>query len=108
MQPAPAPQPTEADRNASHNHEKRKSAVHAHQRRVLLRNFLIEAVVYAVLVVVYFLVALRWLAEPLNGLFHDRRLTYAVLGLALILAQGVVLEYITSFLLEQLRLEERE
>lgn len=108
MQSAPAPESAGPGRNAPQDHQQRKSAVQAHQRRVLLRNFLIEVVVYGLLVVVYFLVALRWLAEPLNGLFHDRRVTYAVLSLALILAQGVVLEYLTSFLLEQLRLEERE
>lgn len=76
--------------------------------RALIRNFAIELIVYGILVVGYFFVVLRWLAEPLNQLFHDSLVTYAFVSLGLVLAQGIVLEYVTSFLLEQLRLEKPE
>jgi hypothetical protein len=105
---SPNPESARQQGGAPQSLKQRKSAVQAHERRVLLRNFLIEAVLYGILVVLYFMIALRWLAAPLNELFHDRRITYAVLSLILILAQGVALEYVTAFLLEQLRLEERE
>lgn len=73
--------------------------------RILIRNFVIELSVYALLVIGYFLVVLRFLAEPLNALFHTNLILYGVLALGLILVQGVVLEAITSFLLDRLGLE---
>lgn len=73
--------------------------------RTLIRNFVIELSVYAVLVIGYFFVVLRFLADPLNALFHTNLTLYGVLALGLILVQGVVLEVITSFLLERLGLE---
>lgn len=76
--------------------------------RILVRNFVIELIVYAILVVGYFLAVLRLLAEPLNRLFHSNLVIYALLALGLIVAQGVVLEAVTAFLLEQLRLERLE
>ncbi|MFQ6000385.1 MAG: hypothetical protein ACE5LG_01810 [Anaerolineae bacterium] len=75
------------------------------QMRILIRNFVIELLVYAVLVIGYFLVVLRFLADPLNALFHTNLTLYGVLGLGLILVQAVVLEAITSFMLERLALE---
>ncbi len=74
--------------------------------RVLVRNFLLEVLLYGVLVVAYFLVVLRWLQEPLNQMFHNDLVIYAIVSLGLILAQSVALEYVTSFLLEQIRPED--
>jgi hypothetical protein len=76
--------------------------------RKLLRNFAIELVLYAVLVVVYFLVVLRVLGEPLFDLYHNRPVLYAAAALLLILAQGVALEYVTSLLIRMLGLERLE
>ncbi len=73
--------------------------------RRLLRNFLIEIGVYGILIVFYFLVVLRFLNDFLTGLFDDNLLLYAFLGLLLILAQGVLLDFVTSFLLDQIKLE---
>jgi len=58
--------------------------------------------------VIYFFLVLRVLGEPLTRLFHERPWLYALVGLGLIIAQGVVLEQITSFLVEQLQLERLE
>ena len=73
-----------------------------------LRNFVIELVVYGVLVFVYFIVVLRYLTEPLTELFNSQLTTYAILSLILIVAQAVVLEWVTSFLIERLGLERME
>lgn len=78
------------------------------EKQTLIRNFVLELIVYSVLLIGYFFVVLRWLAEPLNQLFHGNLVTYALVGLGLILAQGVALEAVTSFLVEQLRLERLE
>ena len=72
--------------------------------RELIRNFLIELVVYGVLLVIYFFVALRYLAEPLSRLFENNLIVYAVMGLGLIVVQAVFLEFVTSFLFDFLGL----
>ena len=76
--------------------------------RILLRNFLIELVLYATLVVGYFLVALRLLNDYLTNLFHNDLVLYAVFALVLIVAQGVFLDGVTSFLLNQIKLDRLE
>ena len=73
--------------------------------RILIRNFLIELVLYGVLVVGYFLVALRLLNDYLNGLFYSNLVLYAILALFLIVVQGVLLDGVTSFLLNQIKLD---
>jgi hypothetical protein len=72
--------------------------------RTLMRNFVIELVIYGILVIVYSLVVLRLLGEPLARLFGSNLITYALISLGLIVAQGVLLDLITSFLLDRLRL----
>ena len=76
--------------------------------RMLIRNFAIEVLIYSVLVFGYFLLVLRLLGEPLKKLFTDHVTLYAFAALALIVVQGVVLEFLTSFLVSRLRLERLE
>lgn len=76
--------------------------------RRLLFNFLLEAIVYSLLLVVYFLTVLRYLGQPLNELFHLSPLFYAGATLLLIVAQAVVLESVTSLLLKWLGLDTAE
>jgi hypothetical protein len=64
--------------------------------------------VYGLLVFVYFVLVLRLLGEPLTVLYEGNPVTYAVVALALIVAQGVVLEAVTSYLLRVLGLERLE
>jgi hypothetical protein len=73
--------------------------------KALIRNFAIEVLVYAVLVVIYFFLVLRLLAQPLLELFENNLTLYAFVALALIVVQGVVLEFVTSFLIDRLGLE---
>ncbi|MFQ6057713.1 MAG: hypothetical protein ACE5MB_02380 [Anaerolineae bacterium] len=76
--------------------------------RILIRNFVIELIVYGGLVTGYFWVVLRFLGQPLAGLFKGNLPVYAVAALVLIVVQGVVLEFVTSFLIKQLKLERLE
>lgn len=74
----------------------------------ILRNFGIELVLYAALIIVYFLLVLRYLIVPLTFLYSTNPPFYAVLSLVLIVAQAVVLESVTSFLINRLGIERLE
>ncbi len=78
------------------------------RHKLLLRNFLIELLLYALLLMIYFWGVLRYLGEPLNRIFHLNPVIYAIATLLLIVAQGVFLEWITSFLITRLGLEKLE
>jgi hypothetical protein len=68
-----------------------------------LRAFLIELVIYAVLVVAYFFLVLHFLGEWLYQLETRHRYTYAGVAILLIIGQAVVLEGVTTLLLRMLR-----
>jgi hypothetical protein len=64
-----------------------------------LKSFLLELLVYAVLVTGYYLLVLHFLGNGLKEIYqHDRRY-YAGLALALIVGQGFLLEVLTRVLL---------
>ncbi len=67
--------------------------------RTALKSFLIELAVYAILVVGYYFLVLHLLGPWLEGLFEKDRRVYAGVALALVLAQGVLLEMLTRLLL---------
>jgi len=75
---------------------------------IIVRNFLIELVVYGILVAVYFMIFLRFLGGPLSILFESNLVVYSVLAMILIVAQGVLLDFVTTFLLDRLKLEQLE
>lgn len=75
-----------------------------HERLRALRNIIVELVLYGALVTFYALGVLQFLADPLANLYESNLTLYAWVGLALIVAQGVALEEVTSFLLNRLRL----
>ena len=64
-----------------------------------LRSFLIELLVYAVLVVGYFFLVLHLLGDSLLNLFEGHRVLYAIVALMLIVCQGALLEALTTGLL---------
>jgi hypothetical protein len=68
-----------------------------------LRAFLIELVIYAVLVVSYFFLVLHFLGEGLRNLEVHHRYTYAGVSILLIIGQAVLLENVTTLLLRLLR-----
>jgi hypothetical protein len=67
-----------------------------------LRAFLVELVVYAILVVGYFFLVLHFLGESLHQLEMHHRYTYAGVAILLIIGQAVVLEGLTTFLMRLL------
>jgi hypothetical protein len=73
--------------------------------RTLVRNFAIEMIVYGALLVAYFLLVLRFLAAPLAHLFNNNLTLYGFASLALIVAQGLALEALTSWLIRVLKLD---
>jgi hypothetical protein len=80
----------------------------AKHTRKLIRNLGIELSVYGALVTAYLVITTRLLGRPLTRLFDSNLVAYAFVSLALILVQGVALDLITSFLLNQLHLERPE
>ncbi len=73
--------------------------------KTLLGDFVLELVIYSVLIVLYSVLVLRLLAKLLTSLFHSSLVAYAVLALVLIVGQGLLLERFTSFLLDYVRLD---
>ena len=74
-------------------------------KRTLVRNLVIELVVYGILLTLYVILVLQWLVIPLLETFHNNLLLYSFLSLVLLVAQAVLLEQLTSFLLERLGLK---
>ncbi len=68
-----------------------------------LRAFLIELVIYAVLVVGYFFLVLHFLGEGLHQLEIRHRYTYAGVAIMLMIGQAVVLQNVTTLLLRLIR-----
>jgi hypothetical protein len=76
--------------------------------RKLIRHFLIELVIYAVLVIGYFFLVLQFLNEPLYNLYEGNLVVYAFIALGLIVAQGVLLEFVTSYIMRLLGIDQVE
>lgn len=70
-----------------------------------LRNFFIELLIYGALVTLYFFLVLQFLEGYLSNLFYTNLTAYAVVGLLLIVLQGALLDAVTSFLLNQIKLD---
>ena len=76
--------------------------------RKMMGSFAIELLIYSVLVVAYFFAVLRLLGDPLSSLYSSNLVLYAFLALGLIVAQAVVLEAVTSFIMGLLGLDQIE
>lgn len=74
----------------------------------IVRNFLIELIVYGALVVAYFILVLQSLGSWLTTLYYNNLVVYSIVALVLIVVQAVFLEKVTSFLIERLGLERLE
>lgn len=73
--------------------------------RLIIRNLAIEMVLYAILLVGYFYLALQYLADPLFDYFNNNLTAYAFIGLGLIIAQAVLLDNIVGFLIKLIGLD---
>lgn len=67
----------------------------------LLRSLLIELAIYTPLVVLYFLLVLRYANSYLTELYYRDTVTYAIVATAAIISQAVVLERLTAWLLRR-------
>jgi hypothetical protein len=74
----------------------------AEARRTLF-SFLVELIVYGFLIAGYFLLVLHLLGPSLAAFAKEHIRLYALLCVALILGQSIVLESITTFLIRLLR-----
>lgn len=68
-----------------------------------LKDFLLELLVYGILVAAYYLLVLHYLGPSLKSVYQQNRHWYAFLALGLIIAQGFLLEVLTRFLLGLVR-----
>jgi hypothetical protein len=68
-----------------------------------LRSFLIEIVIYAALVLIYFLLVLHFLGDRVKLLYDDDKRWYAVVALGLMVGQGFGLDWLTTRLLRVIR-----
>ncbi len=68
-----------------------------------LRAFLIELVVYSALVVAYFFLVLHFLAEWINALEPRHIKIYALVSVALMIGQAILLEIVTTSLMRRLQ-----
>jgi hypothetical protein len=74
--------------------------------RILFRNLVVELIIYGGLILAYNFLVLRWLRDWLLLIFNSNLIIYAVSALALIVIQGVFLDYVTSFLLKYIKLDQ--
>ncbi len=74
--------------------------------RKLLRNLLIEVVIYSFLIVAYYLLVLHSIGGWLAAIFGSNLYQYAFIGLGLILAQAVILDIVTSLMMKYIKLDQ--
>ena len=74
--------------------------------RRLFWNLLLEIVIYSILILGYYLLVLRYLDAWLVKMFETNLVTYALVGLGLIFTQAVILDFITSYLMKYIKLDQ--
>jgi hypothetical protein len=74
------------------------------EKKHLLRSFLIELVIYAILLVIYFWAIFPFLEQPINRIFNGNPFIYAGVSLVLIVVQSTVLELGIATLIDRLGL----
>ena len=74
----------------------------------MIRSFIVELVIYGVLVIGYFIVILRFFNNFLSDMFENNLFVYSGLALILIVAQGVLLDFVTTFLVSHFKFDEAE
>ncbi len=76
------------------------------ESRKLIRNMLFEIIIYSILIFGYYLLVLRTMGDWLASIFNSNLVIYAFIGLGLIVVQAVVLDYLTSFLMKIIKLDQ--
>lgn len=73
--------------------------------RRLVRNFVVEMVVYGFMVLIYLHLVLTFLADWLVELYDNNLVVYAIVALLFIVVQSVFMDSLTSFIMDKLGLE---
>ncbi len=73
---------------------------------VLIRNLMMEIIIYSILIFGYYLIVLRWMDEWLLSIFQSNLVVYAISGLGLIIIQAALLDFVTSFLMRYIKLDQ--
>jgi len=73
---------------------------------ILIRNLLIEIVIYSILIFGYYLLVLRWLGDWLLTIFNTNLVYYAIAGLGMIFIQAVLLDFVTSYLMKFIKIDQ--
>jgi Kef-type K+ transport system membrane component KefB len=68
-----------------------------------MKAFLLHFVIYGSLLLVYFVLVLRYWAAWLLSLFHHHRAEYALVAIVLMITQAVGLEAVSHLLLRLIR-----
>ena len=74
--------------------------------RILFRNLLIEIILYSCLIFGYYLLVLHRLGDWLKGMYESNLVSYAFIGIGLIFTQAVLLDFITSYLMKYIKLDQ--
>ncbi|MFV1949181.1 MAG: hypothetical protein ACC633_04505 [Anaerolineales bacterium] len=74
--------------------------------KLLIRNLLVEITIYSVLIFGYYLLVLRWMGDWLMNMFNTNLVYYSLIGLGLIFIQAVLLDFVTSFLMKYIKLDQ--
>jgi hypothetical protein len=74
--------------------------------RQLFWNLLLEITIYSVLIFGYYFLVLRYLDDWLYRIFETNLITYALVGLGLIFTQAVILDFVTSYLMKYIKLDQ--
>jgi hypothetical protein len=82
------------------------AAMQKMQPKILIRNLIIEIVLYSLLLVGYYFLVLRQLQGWIQEIFMQNLTLYAFVGLGLILIQGAFLDLVTTLLLKYIKLDQ--
>lgn len=70
----------------------------------LMKSFGLELLVYIPLVTLYFVIIIQIVEEPFVRLYTENPVLYSIIGTVLLIAQAVLLEALTSWLLRRIGL----
>jgi hypothetical protein len=70
----------------------------------MMRSLMLELIIYGPLVTIYFLIVIFFGKDLLLKIYAQQPLLYSIVTLAVIVAQGVLLEALTSWLLRKIGL----
>jgi hypothetical protein len=74
--------------------------------KILFRNLLAEIIIYSILIMGYYLLVLRWLGDWLMTMFNTSLVYYSLIGLGMIFIQAVLLDFVTSYMMKYIKLDQ--